>query len=281
MLQEAPSVTVFIIKALNKLLRPLVSYLISTGITYPVLSELLKKIFIEVAETEFKLAEKKQTDSRINFLTGIHRKDVKRLRHQDKNEFINAETNSLSALLISRWLGDPNYSDQQGNPLSLPRLIKQGGDISFESLVISINKDIRSRAILDEWLNMNIVYMDENDCVVLNINAFVPQTGYEEKTWFFAEDLHDHIAAAVHNLKGNSPTFLERAVYYDQLSPESVEELRILSEKLGMETLIKINSCALKMQTKDKHKGKQGYRMRLGLYFFSHADGDNKDQQKD
>ncbi len=281
MLQKAPNATVYITKALNKILRPLISYLIANGITYPVLSELLKRLFIDVAEAEFKLEGKQQTDSRINFLTGIHRKDVKRLRQQNTVEEKDTETHSLSALLISRWLGDPNYCDTKGNPLPLPRLIKQGGAISFEGLVVSINKDIRSRAILDEWLNMQIVYKDQNDSIVLDRNAFIPQSGYEEKSRFFAENVHDHIAASVHNLSNNTPPFPERAVYYDQLTLQSVEELRELSEKLGMETLIKVNSRALSMQNNDKNKEEAYYRMRLGLYYFSRAELEAKDHNKD
>ena len=260
----------------------MVNFLISNGITYPVLNELLKELFVEVAEKDFELEGKQQTDSRINFLTGIHRKDVKRLRNQRSNQEIPAETSSLSALLISRWLADPKYCDDQNKPLALPRLIKQGGEISFEGLVVSINKDIRSRAILDEWLNMNIVSLNEDDCICLNQKAFVPQQGYEEKAWFFGENLRDHIAAAGHNLKGETPPFIERAVYYDQLTAESVKELAELSEKLGMETLVSVNSRALALQNKDKQSQEALHRMRLGLYFYKATDdsSDRNEQKK-
>ena len=280
LIQETLGPTNFAVKALKKLLKPLVNFLISSGITYPVLNDLLKELFVEVAETDFKLVDKQQTDSRINFLTGIHRKDVKRLRNQRSNQAVPAETSSLSALLISRWLADPKYCDDQNKPLPLPRLIKQGGEISFEGLVVSINKDIRSRAILDEWLNMNIVFLNEDDCICLNQNAFIPQQGYEEKAWFFGENLHDHIAAAAHNLKGNTPAFIERAVYYDQLTAESVKELAELSEKLGMETLISVNSLALALQNKDKQSQEAVYRMRLGLYFYKTTDNDTDENEQ-
>ncbi len=280
LLEKVTHPAIHVIRALKKILKPLVNLSISNGITYPVVCDLLKELFVKVAETDFKLAGKQQTDSRINFLTGIHRKDVKRLRNQNLNEEIQAETTSLGALLVSRWLGDPNYCDNQGNPNALPRLTKKGGIKSFEGLVVSINKDIRSRAILDEWLNLNIVYLDENDSVCLNRNAFIPQHGYEEKTWFLGENLRDHIAAAAHNLKGNEPAFIERAVYYDQLTAESVQELAELSEKIGMEALININSRALELQNKDKQSQKALHRMRLGLYFYKTTDDDSDETEQ-
>jgi hydroxymethylpyrimidine pyrophosphatase-like HAD family hydrolase len=267
LLQIAPNPTLYINKALKKLLRPLVTFLISNGITYPEVNEILKELFVEVAEKEFKLPGKNQTDSRINFLTGIHRKDVKRLKNKAVNE-IEQEIPSLSALLISRWLGDSRYCDNQGQPKALSRSIKQKGDISFEGLVVSVNKDIRSRVILDEWLHMEIVYLNENDEVCLNQNAFIPEKGHEEKTWFFGENIADHIAAAVHNLNGNTPAYLERAVYYDQLSSQSAEELTELSEQLGMDALLKINNRALSLQNNDKKNKNNNYRIRLGLYFY-------------
>ena len=269
LLQQAPNPSIYIVKAFKKMAKPLVNLFISNGITYPVINELIKELFVEVAETEFILKGKQQTDSRINFLTGIHRKEVKRLKNQNIANQSSSEPPSLGALLISRWLGDPLFCDKHGNPLALPRLIKQGGQISFEGLVVSINKDIRSRAILDEWLNMNIVYVDDNKCICLNQNAFIPEQGFEDKAWFFGTNLHDHIAAASHNLKGNTPPLLERAVYYDQLTAESVKELADLSEKLGMDILIKINSRALALQNKDKSSKNAIQRMRLGLYFYN------------
>jgi len=122
---------------------------------------------------------------------------------------------------------------------------------------------------------MKIVSLDENDFVCLNKTAFIPQQGYQEKAWFLGENCHDHLAAAINNLKGDTSPFLERAVYYDQLTIESVKELAELSEKLGMDTLLKINSHALNLQNNDKLSQSADNRMRLGLYFYHHADEQN------
>lgn len=280
LLEKVPSPSVYVVKALKKVLKPLVNLLITNGITYPLVSELLKETFVQVAETDFKSVGKAQTDSQINFLTGIHRKDVKRLRGQRFDQGIATENTSLGALLVSRWIADPQFLDEQGQPMALPRLIKKGGEKSFEALVVSVNKDIRSRAILDEWLNMKIVHINDNDLVCLNQQAFIPENDFEEKAWFFGENLHDHLATAVHNLKANDALF-ERAVFYDQLTLESVEELSKLSEKLGMQILLEINRQALALQTKDQSSATAKNRMRFGLYFYEtkdeNADGDSNE----
>jgi len=264
--------TAHVTKALKIILRPLLNLLISHGITYPIFSEILKQMYVEIADTKFKLAGKVQSDSRLNFLTGIHRKDIKRLKNINVDDGIFSASPSLGAQLIAHWIGDPNFLDEQGTPIALPRSIKQGGEISFEGLVIAINNDIRSRVILDEWLHQNIVYLDKNDKVCLNQKAFIPENDFQQKAWFFGENISDHIAVSVHNLNSTQPPLFERAVYYDQLSSESVHELTELSEQLGMETLIKINSHALALQNQDKQKKDTSQRFRLGLYFYKSAD---------
>src|SRR5258708_20042736 len=59
-----------------RLLRPLVRLCIRSGMTFPVLAQLLRELFINVAEHDFALEEKEQTDSRVTLLTGINPKEL-------------------------------------------------------------------------------------------------------------------------------------------------------------------------------------------------------------
>ncbi len=68
-----------LVMALRRLLRPLLSF----GVQYPYLANLLKLTYVEVATREFPLEDRPHSDSRISLLTGIHRQDVKRLRGGD------------------------------------------------------------------------------------------------------------------------------------------------------------------------------------------------------
>jgi hypothetical protein len=53
---------------------------------------------------------------------------------------------------------------------------------------------------------------------VLEGTGFAPRQGFEEMSWLFAANLHDHAAAAVANLQGEA-NFLEQAVFVDQIRP--------------------------------------------------------------
>lgn len=258
-----------LLSALKKLLRPLIKLLLVNGVTYPFLINVLKTIYVDVARKEFQLNGKPQTDSRISLLSGVHRKDVKRLAEENEQENTEPPNVSLGAKLVALWTSHPQYLDENKHHIPLPRQASDGGEKSFEGLVSSVSKDIRSRVILDEWLRIGMVHIDDEDRVCLNTDAFIPENGYEEKAFYFGQNLHDHIAAGSHNLLGQKPPFMERSVTYEKLSEESVAELAALSKELGMQTLIEINKRAEILQTRDAQKGQANQRINFGVYYFS------------
>ena len=264
----SPSPT--LVLALRRVLRPLVRLMLARGVTFPFLAELLKTLFVEVADADFRIGNKASTDSRINLMTGVHRKDVSRLRQalQSPDDSVPSVV-SLGAQLVAIWLGTPRYLDGAGRPLPLPRFASEGGELSFESLVASVNSDIRSRVVVDEWLRLGVVRIDDERRVCLNAEAFVPAEGFEEKAFYFGHNLHDHCAAAAHNLLGEQPPFLERSVHYDALSPESIHLLAAQSEELGMQALLAINKSALAAEEADIGDNSSRQRMTFGIYFYS------------
>ncbi|MEQ1815026.1 MAG: DUF6502 family protein [Nitrosomonas sp.] len=259
-----------LITALRWVLRPLIKLMLAKGITYPFLSEVLKDLFVEVAENEFKMDKRPLTDSHLSLITGIHRKDIKRLRHGDHSETeIIPQTISLGARLVSRWTSDARFLDENNQPKPLPRFAREGGDISFEGLVASVSCDIRSRVVLDEWLRLGVAHFNNNNHVCLNTSAFIPAHGFDEKVYYFGHNLHDHAAAATNNLLGENQPFFERSAYYDGLSVDSVKVLAEQSERLGMKSLLAINKSAMELEKNDALKNDSRYRMTFGIYFFS------------
>lgn len=256
--------------ALTRILRPIVRLALAHGITYPALSEILKALFVNVARRHFPLEGSAPSDSRIHLLTGIHRKELKRLRETalDLAEPI-PESVSLGTQLVGLWISQPPYVDENSRPRPLPRLASASAGVSFESLVASVSKDIRSRVVLDEWLRLGIATLNERDEVELSTGAFVPRAGFDEIMFYFGHNLHDHAAAAVHNLLGEGKPWLERSVHYDALSAESIAELNALSRRLGMETLQVLNGKALELEARDAATAQAQQRFTYGVYFYS------------
>jgi hypothetical protein len=264
-------------EVLRHLLRPLVRLLVEQGVPFGELAELLKGVYVDVALRDFPLAEKQPTDSRVTLLTGVHRKDVKRLREQPRSAHDPPHTVALGALLVARWTGTAAFLDDEGRPRALPRHAVRRGP-SFESLVASVSKDIRARAVLDEWLRLGIVQLDRDDRVCLNAEAFVPARGIEEKLFYLGRNLHDHIATAVHNVAGRRPVFLERSVYYPNLTAASVSELAKLAARAGMEALQAVNRRGLELTRSDAGRNDATQRMNFGLYFYEAAVEPDEDE---
>lgn len=258
-----------LIGALRRALYPLVRLMLAKGLTYPFFADLLKEIFVEVAEREFRLDNKPQTDSRISLLSGVHRKDVRRLRGaSDESAVAVPRAVSLGAQLVAAWTGLPQYLDEAERPLPLPRFARNGGEVSFESLVESTSKDIRPRAVLDEWLRLGVAHLDDEDRVVLDSDAFIPQRGFDEKAFYFGHNLGDHATAAARNLLDEGTPLLERCVHYDALNPASVQTLRALAEKEGMKALKSVNREAMKQEANDADDPAPKERITFGVYFY-------------
>ncbi|MGB7543452.1 MAG: DUF6502 family protein [Burkholderiales bacterium] len=262
-----PAVT----RAVGRVLRPLVRLLLDHGITLPTLVEMLKATYMRVAREDFRDSGRELNDSRASVLTGMHRKDVKRLRDAPPPESAPPMSVSVGGQIIAKWTARPEFLDSRSRPRRLPRLRRNGGARSFEALAESVSTDVGPRAILEELLRLGIVRIDLRDHVCLETSAFVPRQGLEEKAYYFGKNLHDHLAAAAGNLRGETPQ-LERSVHYVALSEESVKRLVQLAEAAGMGALKAINRRASELKQRDRKKGKGNRSITFGVYFHAAPD---------
>ncbi len=267
--EKASNISATLTIAVRKVLYPLVRLLLNFRIAFPQLAEILKSIYVEVAHNEFKLPNKKQTDTRLSLLTGIHRKDIKRLRNQAPTDKKTPESVDISTRIIARWLAEKRYLDKNKKPLKLP-LQADKNKPSFQTLVQDVCKqDIRPRVVLDEWLNLEIVSIDKNKQLTLNTEAIIPNKGFDEKAFFLGHNISDHFTAATENLLGKQPPFFERCVYYDGLSAASIEELQKIATEKGMEMLLAINERAMTLKVQDTAKADDNnHRINIGLYTY-------------
>jgi len=256
-----------LVKAVRLLCKPLIRLLIEKGMTFPQFRELIKELYVEVADTQFSLDAKKPSDSRIFILTGVHRKDIKRIRGQagQDNQPVTSSA-SLSGEIVARWTSMPDFLDDSGKPRQLLKTGKND-EPGFDQLVSSVSKDVRPRAILDEWMRLNMVSL-QGDCVVLNQSAFVTNKEFNEMAYYLGHNVHDHLASCVNNILAEDEPMLERSVYYASLTENSVNELRGFASEQGNELLQQINRRAIRLYDADRLKTDANYRIRLGVYWY-------------
>lgn len=268
-----------LISAARRILRPLARLLMARGIDFPAFSEIVKEVFVEVAAEDFPMDDRTLTDSRVSLLSGVHRREVKRIRTLDRRAGGPPPSVSLGAAAVARWCADECFLDAQRRPAPLPRLASHGGERSFERLIESVSKDIRPRAVLEEWLRLGIVRVDDQEYVHLLEAAFIPTAGFDEKAFFLGKGVADHLSAAAHNLGGDKPPFTDRCVYYDGLTEASMRMLMTRSRDLTVGALNEINRLASELQAQDSEAPENAYRITFGSFFYSERERDLKDDQ--
>lgn len=249
-------------------MRPLVRALIAQGVTAPAFYQIVKTAYVDVAADELGDAV---NDSRISVMTGVHRRDVKAIRSEDRSEeaAISKKVSNL-ANLVGRWLSDPTLTDQDGAPLPLRRTNDYGP--SFDALVASVSMDVRPRAILDELQRQGLV-TKEGDLLHLDVEAVVGPADLDQKLYFFSRNVSDHMSVAVENLLTSPSPFLERALYYNNLTESSADAVEHEARQAGMGLLRNLNVKAAASQKADAGAENANHRIRFGMYFYREAEG--------
>jgi hypothetical protein len=261
-----------LLKLLWRLMRPLVRLAIKAGLTHPRLAEMLRQLYVQVATNDLLTDPKARTDSRVSLLTGVHRKELRRLREAAPAELEMPRTTSLGNAIIARWLGEAPWIDDDGEPRPLPRTAAEGAP-SFDLLVTKVTRDLRPRTVLEEWLSQGLVTLRPDGMIALNGDAFVPRPGQEAQLFYFARNLADHISAAVANVSAiDGAPFVDRSVHYDGLSAEAASRLRKYARDAAQRLLVQVNREALRLANEDVAPGTPTERVNLGVYLFSEND---------
>lgn len=260
---------------LASLLRPLVRLAMQSGIPFPMLAELLRGLYVEVATRELLKGPGAPTASRISLMTGVHRKEIRRQREAAVGSEAAPAAVTIASQLIARWLGLASTTDADGRPLALTLRGRSRHRPSFEALVRAITTDVRPRAVLDDLESHGLIVHEPDGRVRLDTAAFLPRPGRAEQLFYLGRNLRDHIAAAAANVTapGEAAPFLERSVHYDQLTAEAAARLVAAGRKAAEQFLIDFNRAALAEAeasdvTAARARLTRRSRINLGLYLF-------------
>jgi len=255
--------------AILRLLRPLVQVLLRNGISYHVLADLVRWVYVDVAFKSFGIPGRKQTtSSRVSVITGLSRKEVQRLREleipvdEDTPERYNRATR-----VIGGWIRDPLFFHKDNNTLDLPL----EGVVSFTSLVKKYSGDMPVRAVLDELLNIGAVAMLEDGAIKLMTRAYLPGADEKAKLDILGTDVADLISTINHNLDARSvQPFFQRKVSYDNIPEEFLEQFKSLSSAESQTLLEKLSTwlAARDRDINPRMGGSGRKRVGVGIYYF-------------
>lgn len=252
-----------------RILAPLVRIFLRNGISYGTFSALVKEAYVKVAMEDFTIEGRKQSISRVSVLTGLHRKEVKKIQENivSGNEHPLQEKCNRAARVISGWQLDLDFLDINGRPAQLP---VKGNGVTFETLVKRFSGNMPARAILDELERVGAV-TQEDGRVQLVAKAYLPKGDEDMKLHILGTDVGSLIATIDHNLRNDQEqAYLQRKVFYDNLPQEALAQFRELS-KAKAQTLLDELDHYLAQQDRDTNPERTGtgrHTAGVGIYYF-------------
>lgn len=149
-----------ILEALLFFLRPFARSLLQAGIGFREFAEISKTAFVDVATSDYGLRGRPTNISRVAVMTGLTRKEVRRLRDKTDagQDAVVARSTPMSDILHF-WYTDPEYQDAAGKPAILSF---DAGQTSFSNLVRKYGGDIPPGAMRTELKRIGAVRESEN-----------------------------------------------------------------------------------------------------------------------
>ncbi|MGD0946583.1 MAG: DUF6502 family protein [Candidatus Binatia bacterium] len=257
--------------AIDRMLRPVVRHLIAQGVSHPALTQMLKEIYVDVAEAEFALPDKRQTDSRLALITGLNRKDISRLRRlrRPSRPTVAVEDN-LVTHVIGRWMAGPPYAAADGTPYRLPYESDNPDAASFARLVRDLSVDIPVRSVLDELLRGKVVTLRlPQGEVELQREAHIPEDAAAKLT-VLGTDPAELFCTIMHNIEHPDAPRLQRKVGYDNIGGDALPEIHAAARRTG-EEFVRHANALLAAHDRDQNlhaAGGRRTRVVLGTYYF-------------
>ena len=264
----------YLLRALRKMLKPLVKLFISQGVTHAEFAEAAKEVFVEIALRDF------ETNSRINksrvaILTGLTRKEVKNVIDRALTSGQQDKLYSRPEKVLAGWYSDPVYTGPYGIPLELPYESGSNDEPSIVRLVKTYSGDMAPRQMLNELVRCgSVVEVDKRYKAVSRL--YEPTALSPELIERLGEIGQRFFSTAAMNIekKGQGAGYFDRFVYADEGCSDNVIELfdHYIKER-GQEFLEELDVW---FSTNDKLNLPKEYRKNTGLYMVHYVESDEE-----
>ena len=184
---------------LGLLLRPIVRFALTRGLSVQACQQTLKEIFVQIAEEQILQSGETANDSRISVATGLARREVSRLRG-GSDALEKVATQPLYARVLAQWEQDKRFRTRQGQPKALT---VDGDDSDFAALVKTVSKHIKPGTVLFE-LQRNGAIDIKGDVAILKRPTVDTTVDHVKVYGVISRDIGDLLAAVEHNLSHDS-----------------------------------------------------------------------------
>jgi hypothetical protein len=265
-----------ILRACRRWLRPVARWLLSSGVTWKEFADLSREVFVDTATEEFGLRGRPTNVSRVALLTGLARRDVRRVRAEsearvadDSDEPLNHATRVLSG-----WHLDADYLEQDGRP----RVLQASGPApSFESLLKRYAGDIPTTALVKELLRSGSIEKLPGGQYRAVRRYYMPRLLDGRAVERSGSVLADLAATLEHNLSrgDRQPSRFEGRAQNRHVDPRHLPAFRAFVEREAQGFLERVDDW-LSIHETQAADGAQALRLGVGVYAIHEStDGDS------
>lgn len=259
-------------------MRPIVRILLRYGIGYRGFLEVVKTAFVDVASSEFGIRGRLTNISRVAVMTGLTRKEVRRLRNKiaEGGDRISIKTTPLADVL-HHWHGQHEFITPQGRPKTLEFA---GDDTSFSSLVRRFGGDIPAGAMRTEMKRVGAIVEDDDGLLTVVERTFRPSGDHDTLVTTLIHAVYPVLSNIVHNTdpERTEDTWANRVAFTQSLQPSEHGQLRRITKDRIVEFAESIDDIFMAYESvgiEDENDDGRGA-IAIGVFYFEEHDKNAK-----
>ena len=254
-------------ETLGLLLEPVILVLLKSGVTWKEFATVARTKFVEIATREFGIRGRPTNVSRVAILTGLDRREVRKLRVASPAP---AEPGFMSrpTQVLEGWYSDPDFLGTNGKPRDL-EIDRDGND--FAALVRRYAPGIPVVAMIKELRAAGAVETTKRGTLRPLQRAFIPRelSDNQIRLWGSAlRDLGTTLENNVARAATERPRFERRALSLN-VDRRALPEFRAFLEAEGQAFLERADAWLTAHRAADQ--GSAAIRLGVGVYHIEDA----------
>ena len=186
-----------ILDAFLLMMRPVVRVLLRYGIGYREFLEVTKTAFVDVASTDFGIRGRPTNISRIAVMTGLTRKEVRRIRNQIENNGPQIAVKAMPMTdVLHHWHAQDEFTRGSGQPKTIPF---HGSAGSFSSLVRQFGGDVPAGAMRTEMKRAGSIRENDDGSLTLQKRMFGSSEDHDRLITMLNNSVYPLLSNTVHN----------------------------------------------------------------------------------
>jgi hypothetical protein len=250
--------------ACRRWLRPVARWLLRSGVTWKEFAEVSRSVFVLTAREEFGIRGRPTNVSRVALLTGMSRRDVRRVETESHAPPAAATEDALNhaSRVLTGWHLDAEFLDPDGRPRVLPA---DGPGGTFAQLLRRFAGDIPTTALIKELLKSGSVErLDDGSYRALR-RYYMPCAMDGQAVERSGSVLADLATTIEYNLSrpAGMPARFEGRAQNRRIDPRHVPAFRAFVEREAQAMLERMDEW---LNTHEAPTGESAVRLGLGIY---------------